>query len=59
MTPSIFVYGTLKPGLRYRYLAERAGAFFERKAYLDGFDLYHLDPENYPALVRGGGRVYG
>ena len=55
----VFVYGTLKPGLRYRYLAEQAGAFSEEEAYLTGFDLYHLAPENYPALVRGAGRVYG
>ena len=59
MTASVFVYGTLKPGLRYCYLAEQAGAFAEEEAYLENFDLYHLSPENYPALVRGAGRVYG
>ncbi len=56
---SVFVYGTLKPGLRYRYLAEQGGPFSEEEGCLDGFDLYHLSPENYPALVRGGNRVYG
>lgn len=56
---SVFVYGTLKPGLRYHYLAEQAGTFDKEEAHLDGFDLYHLEPENYPALVRGEGRVYG
>lgn len=59
MTRAIFVYGTLKPGLRYRYLAEQPGAFAEEEAYLESFDLYHLSPENYPALVRGENRVYG
>ena len=59
MTSSVFVYGTLKPGLRYRYLAEQAGAFSEEEAYLEDFDLYHLSPENYPALVGGDNRVYG
>ena len=55
---SVFVYGTLKPGLRYHYLAEQAGVFTKEEAYLDGFDLYHLEPENYPALVRGTGCVH-
>ena len=59
MISSIFVYGTLKPGLRYHYLAEQAGKFQKEEAHLEGFDLYHLEPENYPALVRGEGRVYG
>ena len=58
-TLSVFVYGTLKPGLRYHYLAEQAGTFIKKEAYLDGFDLYHLEPENYPALVVGTGRVHG
>ena len=56
---SVFVYGTLKPGLRYHPLAHQAGAFTQQEATLDGFDLYHLDPENYPALVRGRGQVHG
>jgi len=56
---SVFVYGTLKPGLRYHYLAGQAGVFTKEEAYLENFDLYHLEPENYPALVRGEGRVYG
>ncbi len=59
MTTSVFVYGTLKPGLRYRYLAEQAGAFAEEEACLESFALYHLSPENYPALVRGAGCVHG
>lgn len=59
MTSSIFVYGTLKPGLRYRYLAEQGGTFSEEEAWLTGCDLYHLSPENYPALVRGEGRIHG
>ena len=59
MIDSVFVYGTLKPGLRYRYLAEQAGVFAEEEAWLTGFDLYHLSPENYPALVKGENRVHG
>ncbi len=56
---SVFVYGTLKPGLRYHYVAEQGGAFEKSEAFLEGFDLYHLEPENYPALVKGKGRVQG
>lgn len=55
----VFVYGTLKPGLRYHYVAQNAGLNHQQEAYLEGFDLYHMEPENYPALVPGTGRVYG
>ena len=27
--------------------------------YLAGYDLLHFDPEGYPAIVPGRGRVYG
>jgi gamma-glutamylcyclotransferase (GGCT)/AIG2-like uncharacterized protein YtfP len=55
----VFVYGTLKPGGRYHYIAQNAGLKDQKEAYLEGFDLYHLEPENYPALIEGPGRVYG
>ncbi len=55
----VFVYGTLKPGLRYHHVAQGAGLTYQEEAYLDGFELYHLEPENYPALVPGKSRVYG
>ncbi len=54
-----FVYGTLKPGGRYHYIAKDAGLNQQEEAYLEGFDLYHLEPENYPALIQGQARVYG
>jgi gamma-glutamylcyclotransferase (GGCT)/AIG2-like uncharacterized protein YtfP len=56
---SVFVYGTLKPGLRYYSVAQKGGTFTQAEAYLEGFELYHLEPENYPAIVPGRGRVYG
>jgi gamma-glutamylcyclotransferase (GGCT)/AIG2-like uncharacterized protein YtfP len=55
----VFVYGTLKPGLRYHHVAQNAGLTHLEEAYLEGFDLYHLEPENYPALIKGSGLVYG
>ena len=55
----VFVYGTLKPGLHNYYLAERAGALTYQPGFIEGFELYHLEPENYPAIVAGAGRVYG
>jgi gamma-glutamylcyclotransferase (GGCT)/AIG2-like uncharacterized protein YtfP len=55
----VFVYGTLKPGLRYHYVAQQAGLKHMEEATLEGFDLYHLEPENYPALIEGSGCVYG
>ena len=53
----IFVYGTLKPGGRNYFLAE--GVTHTEPAYLDGYDLLHFEPEGYPAMVPGRGRVYG
>jgi gamma-glutamylcyclotransferase (GGCT)/AIG2-like uncharacterized protein YtfP len=55
----VFVYGTLKPGFRYYLVAQQAGAFTQQPGWLEGFELYHLSPENYPALRPGQGRVYG
>ena len=59
MTDSVFVYGTLKPGLRYHPVAQQGGAFEKEEAFLEGFELYHLHPENYPALIPGKDKVYG
>ena len=55
----VFVYGTLKPSGRYHFIAQEAGLISQEEAYLEGFDLYHLEPENYPALIEGRGKVYG
>ena len=53
----IFVYGTLKPGGSNYALAQ--GVIYTAPAYVEGYDLLHFDPEGYPAIVPGGGRVYG
>lgn len=53
----IFVYGTLKPGGRNYFLA--SGVTHTEPAYLDGYKLLHFEPERYPAIVPGGGRVHG
>jgi gamma-glutamylcyclotransferase (GGCT)/AIG2-like uncharacterized protein YtfP len=55
----VFVYGTLKPGGRYHPVAQSAGAFTFEKAYLENFVLYHLEPEGYPAIIPGDGKVHG
>ena len=53
----IFVYGTLKPGGSNYLLAK--GVTHAEPAYLEGYELLHFDPEGYPAMVPGVGRVYG
>ncbi|WP_425146599.1 gamma-glutamylcyclotransferase family protein [Deinococcus sp.] len=60
-TPSsVFVYGTLMPGERYERVAHAAAPPQRAEpAHLDGYTLYDLRPEGYPALAAGGGRVYG
>ena len=55
--PKIFVYGTLKPGGRNYFLAR--GVTNTENACLDGYILVHFEPEGYPAMVPGKGRVYG
>jgi gamma-glutamylcyclotransferase (GGCT)/AIG2-like uncharacterized protein YtfP len=57
MLNRVFVYGTLKPGGRNYHLAK--GVTHAEPAYLDGFELLHFEPEGYPAIVPGSGRVYG
>ena len=56
---SVFVYGSLKPGEHNAYVATQAGSFSSRPAYIEGMALYHLEPENYPAMIPGNDRVYG
>ncbi len=57
----IFVYGTLKPGERnYDRVAIRAGQHTAKESSIKGFDLFHLHPENYPAILKRGDReVFG
>ncbi len=59
MISGVFVYGTLKPGERNHHVARRAGRFECYEAWLEGYALYHLEPEGYPAMVPALGRVYG
>jgi gamma-glutamylcyclotransferase (GGCT)/AIG2-like uncharacterized protein YtfP len=59
MIQHLFVYGTLKPGFENAFVAEQAGMLSYTEGYIKGYDLYHLEPENYPAIVPGTGRVYG
>ncbi len=55
----VFVYGTLKPGERNDHVAHYAGTFRAEPAYVDKMTLYHPEPENYPAMVRGRDRIEG
>jgi gamma-glutamylcyclotransferase (GGCT)/AIG2-like uncharacterized protein YtfP len=56
---SVFVYGTLKPGERNFKVAERGGRFTVQAGYINGFDLFHFEPENYPGILPGDGVVRG
>jgi gamma-glutamylcyclotransferase (GGCT)/AIG2-like uncharacterized protein YtfP len=57
---TVFVYGTLMPGELNAGVARAAGAPLHcERASLDGYALYHLRPEGYPALTRGEGTVQG
>ncbi len=55
----LFVYGTLRPGMRSVHLAHQAGLTVAHQATVSGVDLYHLEPEGYPAVVPGAGTVVG
>lgn len=55
----LFAYGTLQPGGRYAHIAQNAGLKRSYKASITGFELYHLHPEGYPAVIQGNGRVHG
>lgn len=57
ISDKIFVYGTLKPGGRNYHLAQ--GVTRAEAGYLEGYALLHFEPEGYPAMVAGEGRVYG
>ncbi len=59
MIDYIFVYGTLKPGLRFHYLCQDVGLVSMQEAYIENYDLYHLNSKNYPAILEGAGTVYG
>lgn len=57
---TVFVYGTLMPGELNAGVAGAAGEPLQReRATLDGYALYHLRPEGYPALRAGEGTVQG
>lgn len=55
----VFAYGTLLPGRRHAGVARRAGLRRHYPAAAAGLELWHLDPEGYPAAVPGSGRVRG
>ena len=59
MIERVFVYGTLKPNYYNYYIAQKAGVLDFEEGYIEGYSIYDLRPENYPALVPGPGRVYG
>jgi len=59
MINRVFTYGTLRPGGRYNYLTNGITLLSVSPAYIDGFELYALWPQNYPGIVPGVGRVYG
>lgn len=55
----VFVYGTLMPGGSNAAVVRRAGLRAWEPAELPDFVIYHLEPEGYPAVVPGAGRVHG
>ncbi len=63
MPVQVFVYGTLKRGLKNYPAMEGAGVSSVQKAYLKGFALYHVPnferPYPYPCLTPGRGMVMG
>ncbi len=64
MPNAVFVYGTLKSSEQNHRHALESGLLEVSPASIDGYALYDLEPEHYPALVRddgvgGEGRVYG
>jgi len=56
---AVFVYGTLKSGEQNHRHALESGLLGVAPAFIEGYRVYDLEPEHYPALVRGQGRVYG
>ncbi|MBB6098515.1 gamma-glutamylcyclotransferase (GGCT)/AIG2-like uncharacterized protein YtfP [Deinobacterium chartae] len=59
MIQDVFVYGSLMPGCNNYPVALEAGAHSAQPACLEGYELWHLEPEGYPALRPGRGRVRG
>ena len=59
----VFVYGTLKRGLRNYPVMQGAGVSQVQSAFLKGFALYNVAsierPYPYPCLVSGRGMVMG
>lgn len=55
----VFVYGTLQPGGRNAAVAGYARARYAFRAVLADAVLIALEPEGYPALLPGRGRVAG
>ena len=56
---AVFVYGTLKSGEQNHRHALESGLLGVAPAFIEGYRVYNLEPEHYPALVRDEGRVYG
>ncbi len=55
----VFVYGSLLPGGWNEGVARAGGAYSAEPAWLDGVRLVHFEPEAYPGVFVGGGRVHG
>nr|MDO8117513.1 gamma-glutamylcyclotransferase family protein [Candidatus Sigynarchaeota archaeon] len=53
---NVLVYGTLKRhGSRH---GRMAGSKLVREVIIDGFDMYNVPDGDYPAIVRGKGRIH-
>lgn len=52
---TVFVYGTLRPGMANAAVARHAKLVAHAPATAAGLELYHLEPEGYPAAVRARG----
>ncbi|WP_353543810.1 gamma-glutamylcyclotransferase family protein [Deinococcus xinjiangensis] len=48
---TVFVYGTLMPSERNAHVARAGGPFTATRAILQGYQLLHLYPEGYPAII--------
>lgn len=59
MPERLFVYGTLRTGERNHGIARGLGLVATQRAVASGLDLFHLEPEGYPAVVSGSGVVHG
>ena len=59
MPNAVFVYGTLKSNEQNHRHALESGLLEVVPAFIEGYALYDLEPEHYPALTQGKGRAYG